>query len=120
MPDKQVSSDARRYSCTFMPVTVGTYTLSIYVGRGGDKYQDLITGIDIEPSNTILDGEFEKQCSYTDEGLSCQPAQNPYTLTVVPGGTSPSVTKALGTFLTLSTAGTASEFVITGRYSQRV
>jgi len=111
-----VALGAGKYSCTFSPVTVGTYTLSIYVGRGGDKYQDLITGIDSEPSNKQLDGEFEKLCSYTDEGsLSCKAAQNPYTLTVVPGGTSPSVTTALGAFLTLSTAGTASEFVITAK-----
>ena len=108
-----VSLGAGKYSCSYTPTKIGSYTLTIYVGRGGEKYQDLVTGRDTEPSNNVLDGEFEKQCTYTDEGsLSCKAAQNPYQLTVVSGSTSPAVTDAVGSFLTLSTAGTPANFVI--------
>jgi len=108
-----VSLGGGKYTCSFTPVTIGTYTLTIYVGRGGEKYQDLITGRDTEPSNNVLDDEFEKQCTYDAAGtFACKSAQNPYRLTVVPASTSPDVTRGLGTFLTLSTAGTAANFVI--------
>jgi hypothetical protein len=111
-----VSLGGGKYSCSYTPVTIGTYTLTIYVGRGGEKYQDLITGRDTEPSNNVLDDEFEKQCTYDAAGtLACKSAQNPYLLTVVPASTSPDVTRALGSFLTLSTAGTAANFVITAK-----
>lgn len=111
-----VSLGNGKYSCSYTPVKVGSYSLSVFVGRGGDKYQDLITGRDSEPSNNALDGEFEKLCTFDAAGiLACQPAQNPYTLTVVPGPTSPDITLALGSYLTISTAGVAANFVITAR-----
>jgi hypothetical protein len=102
-----------KYSCSFTPVKMGTYTLSISVGRGGAQYKDLITGIDSEPSNNILDGEFEPQCTYKDGKPECKPAQNPYTLKVLPGPLSPDLTEATGMFLTLSTAGIISNFMVT-------
>jgi len=110
-----VSLGDGKYSCSYTPVKVGSYSLSIYVGRGGSKFQDLITGLDSEPSNTVLDGEFQKLCTYEDAGVECKTAQNPYTLTVVPGPTSPDVTLALGSYMTLSTAGVAADFVITAK-----
>ena len=42
--------------------------------------------------------------------------QNPYALTVEPGITNPAVTTALGSPLTLTTAGVASDFMITGSF----
>jgi hypothetical protein len=45
----------------------------------------------------------------------CKAMPNPFSLSVVPGPTSPAVTTALGSHLTLSTAGVASEFVITAK-----
>jgi len=111
-----VSLGDGKYSCSFTPVKMGTYTLSISVGRGGAQYKDLIMGIDTEPSNNVLDGEF---CSPSlPPPYMCttsQPAQNPYTLKVLPGPLSPDLTEATGTYLTLSTAGVASNFVITAK-----
>ena len=106
-----------KYSCSFTPVKMGTYTISISVGRGGAQYQDLITGFDSESSNNVLEGEFEPQCSYdaNNKEVCSTPAQNPYTLEVLPGPLSPGVTEAAGTYITLSTAGVVSKFVITAK-----
>jgi hypothetical protein len=106
-----------KYSCSFTPVKMGTYTISISVGRGGAQYQDLITGFDSESSNDVLDGEFVPQCSYdaNNKEVCSTPSQNPYTLEVFPGPLSPGVTEAAGTYLTLTTAGVASKFVITAK-----
>ena len=103
-----------KYSCSFTPVKMGTYTISISVGRGGAQYRDVITGIDLEPSNNVFDGEFEPQCTWGDK-LDCKEPQNPYTLEVLPGSLSPGLTEAKGTYLTLSTAGVVSNFVITAK-----
>ncbi len=75
-----------KYSCSFTPVKMGTYTISVSVGRGGAQYQDLITGFDSESK-----------------------------LEVLPGPLSPGVTEAAGTYLTLSTAGVVSKFGITAK-----
>ena len=102
-----------KYSCSFTPIKVGNYVLSIKVGRGGSEHQDLITGRDTEPSNN--EHEFEKACAYSNDQLVCKEEQNPYALTVVPGSTSPAVSLAMGSSITLSTVGTASNFVITAK-----
>ncbi len=106
-----------KYSCSFTTVKMGTYTISVSVGRGGEQYQDLITGFDSELSNNVLEGEFVPQCSYdaNNKEVCSTPAQNPYTLEVLPGPLSPGVTDAAGTYLTLSTAGVVSKFVITAK-----
>jgi hypothetical protein len=104
-----------KYFGSFTPVKMGIYTLSISVGRGGEQYKDLITGIDSEPSNNILDGEFEPQCTYKDGKPDCKPAQNPYTLKVLPGPLSPDFSEAAGMYLTLSTAGIISNFIVTAK-----
>jgi hypothetical protein len=106
-----------KYSCSFTPVKMGTYTISVSVGRGGAQYQDLITGLDSVSSNNVLEGEFSPQCSYdaNNKEICSTPAQNPYTLEVLPGPLSPGVTEAAGTYLTLSTAGVVSKFVITAK-----
>ena len=68
-----VSLGDGKYSCSFTPEKVGAYVISIYVGRGGAKYQDLITGRDTEQSNDVH--EFEKQCDYQLGVLECKSAQ---------------------------------------------
>jgi hypothetical protein len=62
-----------KYSCSYTPEKVGAYVISIYVGRGGTKYQDLITGRDIETSNNVH--EFEKQCNYINGAQECKSSQ---------------------------------------------
>ena len=110
-----VSLGNGKYSCSFTPEKVGSYVISIYVGRGGPKFQDLITGTDSELSNDSH--EFTPRCSYSTGSLVCKAEQNPFDLTVEPGPTSPFVTSAVGSFLTLSTAGVAADFMITAKDS---
>jgi hypothetical protein len=62
-----------KYACSYKPERVGAYIISIYVGRGGTKYQDLITGRDSETSNNVH--EFEKQCSYINGAQVCKSSQ---------------------------------------------
>ena len=91
------------YRCAYTPVKIGTYKLSIFVGRGGTDFQDLVAGYDREPSNSIH--EFEQ--------LGSKANPNPYTLTVLPGSTSPDSSVAVGNFLSLTTCGVVSTFMIT-------
>ena len=106
-----------KYSVAFTAVKVGQYFLSIKLGRGGPKFQDMISGLDSEPTNNMLDGEFLPQCAYESGSAEpkCSTNPNPYTMTITPGPTSPAVTSAAGTRLTLATAGTLSDFVITAK-----
>eukprot|EP00960_Hanusia_phi_P018846 554889-Hanusia_phi.AAC.20 len=93
MAPSTISLGSGSYQSAYSPVKAGTYTVSIYVGNGGQKYQDLIAG---------------------DAGTT-QPNPNPYTLVVSPAVTSPPSSVAQGSFLTISTAGTSSSFIITAR-----
>ena len=96
------------------PTLLIVIKLILSPARAGVKYQDLITGLDAEPSNSIH--EFEKRCTYDDTGaLDCKPMVNPFSLEVSPGPTSPVATTALGADISLSTAGVASSFVITAK-----
>jgi hypothetical protein len=89
------------YQCEYTPVKVGQYTVNIKVGRGGS--QDLIAGVDDSPDNDEHEFNF-----WNNVGT-------PGTLTVSPGPTSPPGSVAQGEFLTLSTAGVASGFIITAQ-----
>ena len=105
-----------QYSCAFTPVKVGSYTLTIKVGRGGTDFQDIITGFDLQPTNSLH--EFQELCIYDVDGMpSCRANPNPYTLLISPGATSPKVTTAVGDSLSLSTAGVMNNFVITAKDS---
>ena len=93
MSPSTISLGSGSYQSAYSPVKAGTYTISIYVGNGGQEYQDLIAG----------------------DASASQANPNPYTLIVSPAVTSPFSCVAQGTFLTISTAGTSSSFIITAR-----
>ena len=91
-----------KYAVRYTPVFTGDYSLAIYVGRGGDKHLDLITGYDT----------FLENAEHEFEMLGARAPQNPYRLKVSAGQTSPDHSSAQGTALTLCTAGVAAEFTI--------
>jgi len=99
------------YECQYTPVKAGPgYSITIKVGRGGALYQDLIGGVDSDPTDSV-----HKYLGYYIDLEVDNP--NPFSLTVVPGSTDPLVSTAFGSFLSVSTAGAIGSFVITARDS---
>jgi hypothetical protein len=98
------------YSCAYTPTRAGSgYKITIKVGRGGAAYQDLIGGVDADPTDSVhaYIGYFANLDSINNP--------NPFSLTVAPGPTDPQVSVASGSFLTVSTAGVVGSFGITAR-----
>jgi len=95
------------YQVSYTAIRAGSgasgYTISIYVGRGAKDYQDLIAGLDPTPFDNI-----HQAYTSTENAV-------PFDLSVAPGATSPQGSVAVGTPLTLITAGTIGSFVITAR-----
>jgi len=97
-----------KFLVTYTPIRAGSgvsngYKIYIYVGRGSEDFQELIAGVDPSPYDNVHD-------PYT---VTESPV--PWDLSVAPGGTSPSVSKASGEALTLSSAGTVGSFTLTAQ-----
>jgi len=98
------------YKCEFLPVRASSdYEITIKVGRGGPEYQDLIAGVDGDPSDSVHD----YRGFYGDLGGSSNP--NPFSLKVMPGSTDPTTSVATGSLFTLTTAGIISSFTVLAR-----
>eukprot|EP00961_Rhodomonas_salina_P092327 1242419-Rhodomonas_salina.4 len=90
--------------CHYTPIVVGAYTITVLVGRGGLEYEDIILGVDKNPTNALHELE---------QGVvNSSPV---FALAVKPGVTHPGVSSASGDSLTLTTAGTAASFTIVSR-----
>ena len=101
MTPKPYSVGKGLYKCDYTAVKTGNYKLSIKVGRLGSV--DMIGGKDANPDNDVH--EFT--------GAADPATVTEYTLVVAPGITSPQVSKAMGDFITLTSAGVVGTFVIT-------
>uniref|UniRef100_A0A7S0H9N7 Uncharacterized protein n=1 Tax=Hanusia phi TaxID=3032 RepID=A0A7S0H9N7_9CRYP len=93
------------YEGSYTPVNSGSFLLSIFVGRGGAEHQSLIEGYDANPSNSLH--EFQLLANRTNP--------NPFSLLVAAGTTDALVSTSSGSFLTLTTAGVASSFMLTAK-----
>jgi len=97
------------YTCTYTSFRTGLYEVSIFVGRGGSQYLDLIEGIDTEPTNSQHDYRFKPGGDIVDR------SKKVFLLSVSPGDTNAKESPAEGNFITGSTAGVIGSFLVTAK-----
>lgn len=92
------------YFCEFTPRTAGDYLVSIVVGRGGEEFQDAVGGDPFAQATLVVE-EIVRQNEVVH-------GTDGFQLSVNPAPTDRPETRALGSAITLSTAGVSQQFII--------